>query len=270
MEAATTVPVSPGYIHRLWDLRYFLFSIVGMDLRARYKRSILGVGWSLVRPLAMTTVLCLIFCRLFNLSIREYAPFLLCGITLWQFIYESAYLGCSCFLQGAAYIRQQPVPLALFPLRIVLGTGLHASISIGMTLCLIFLIRGLPALTTFAVVLPSLLLVLIFCWSLAVFFGLLHTYFPDTQHLMEILFQILFYLTPILYPPEMIRSRKEFAWFIDFNPLSYLFDAVRQPLLTDTFPPLHTYLVLASFVVGFTLMALLCLRKMEKNLVFWV
>lgn len=267
---AIAVPVPPSYMQRLWALRYFLFSLVAMDLRARYKRSLLGVGWSLVRPIAMTCVLCLIFCRLFNMPVRVYAPFLLCGITLWQFIYESAYLGCSCFMQGAAYIRQQPVPLAMFPLRIVLGSGLHASISIGLTLTLITIIRGVPALATFAVVLPSLVLVLVFCWSLSVFFGLLHTYFPDTQHLMEIIFQILFYLTPILYPPEMIRSRQEFAWFIDINPMAYLFDAVRQPLLTDTFPPLHTYVVFASFVVGFTLVALLFLRKMEKNLVFWV
>src|SRR5688572_18501596 len=71
---------SDPYLQRMWKLRYFLLSLVGMDLRARYKRSILGVGWSLVRPIAMTVVLCVVFCQLFGQGVRDYAPFLLCGL----------------------------------------------------------------------------------------------------------------------------------------------------------------------------------------------
>src|SRR5437867_847118 len=90
-----------GYVQRMWQLRFFLFSLVRMDLRNRYKRSMIGIGWSLVRPLAMTAVICLIFCRLFNFNVHDYAPFLLCGFTIWGFIVESATFGCITFLMGA-------------------------------------------------------------------------------------------------------------------------------------------------------------------------
>src|SRR5215207_8630831 len=93
-----------GYMKAMWQLRFFLMALVGSDLRARYKRSFLGIGWSLVRPLSMTLVFCLVFCRLFNMNATEYAPFVLCGLTIWQFLMESITGGCACFTGGAGYI----------------------------------------------------------------------------------------------------------------------------------------------------------------------
>src|SRR5262245_38444229 len=113
------------YFQRIWQLRYFWFSLVRNDLRNRYRRSFLGIGWSLVRPLSITAVFCVVFGKLFHVPVAEYAPFLLVGITIWQFLSESMIQGCQSFLNAAAYIRQQPVPLAIFPLRTVLGSAFH-------------------------------------------------------------------------------------------------------------------------------------------------
>src|SRR2546422_491868 len=66
------VAANPGagnYLQRMWNLRFFLFSLVGMDLRARYKRSMFGFFWSLIRPLSMTAIFCVVFCPLFNLGV---------------------------------------------------------------------------------------------------------------------------------------------------------------------------------------------------------
>lgn len=259
-----------NYVRRMWDLRHLLFSLVGMDLRARYKRSVLGIGWSLIRPIAMTIVLCAVFCPLFNQSIMDFAPFLLCGLSIWQFINESSMVGCYCFMLGAPYIRQQPLPLALFPLRTTLSTGFHASVSFSVAIGLICATRGIPPLHVFMMLIPTLIMLFILVWALVTFFGLLHTHFPDTHHLMEIFFQILFYLTPIMYPPEMIRARQRFAWLVEINPFSHVLDAIRHPLLTGELPGLHTYAIFAAFVCTMLFLSSLLLRKLERNLVFWV
>ena len=118
------------YVHRIWRLRYFWFSLVRNDLNQRYSRSFLGIGWSMVRPLAMTAVFCVVFARLFQISLLEYAPFIFLGLTLWQFLVETIVGGCDCFSRAAPYIRQQRIPLAIFPLRTVLGTGFHALVAL--------------------------------------------------------------------------------------------------------------------------------------------
>ncbi|MFO0967406.1 MAG: ABC transporter permease [Gemmataceae bacterium] len=266
--SATFAPLS--YLSRMWRLRYFLLSLVGMDLRNRYKRSVLGVGWSLIRPMAMTAVCCLVFCPLFNQPVRTFAPFFLSGFTVWGLIMESVNGGCLCFITSAAYIRQQPVPLALFPLRVVLGGGIHAGLAFLMVIALVTITTGLPSPLMLPPLLLSLVLLLVFCWSFALILGLIHTHFPDTQHLVEILFQILFYLTPIIYLPDMVRGRGAFGRFVDYNPLTYLMEAIRLPILQNQVPSATTYAIFASFVGFVFLLALWLRHKLEKNLVFWL
>jgi lipopolysaccharide transport system permease protein len=261
----------PNYLLQMWRLRHFLFSLIGSDLRARYKRSILGIGWSLVRPLAMTCVFCLVFCPLFNLTIAEYAPFLLCGFTVWQMIMESMTGGCVCFNASAPYIRQQPLPLGIFPLRVVFGAGIHAGIAFLLVLVLVCFTRAWPGTEALASLLLSLVLLMIFCWSLAFTLGMVHSHFPDTQHLMEILFQVLFYLTPIMYFPEMIRTRPGFfGIFVDLNPLTYVLESIRLPALNGAVPSLHTYAIIVGFVAVMMTLTLFLRRRMERHLVFWL
>src|SRR6516164_2811351 len=75
------------YLSAIWKCRYFWLSLVQMDLRSRYRRSALGVGWSLLYPIAMTAIFCLVFPRIFGVvDIREYAPSVLVGLCFWNFI----------------------------------------------------------------------------------------------------------------------------------------------------------------------------------------
>src|SRR5207248_1480297 len=115
-----------GYLLRIWKCRFFWLSLVRNDLRARYRRSILGIGWSLIRPVVLTVVMCLVFHRLFHRpDTWSYAPYLLSGLVAWDYLVTATKQGCHCFFQGEAYIRQQPTPIAIFPLRIALGETFH-------------------------------------------------------------------------------------------------------------------------------------------------
>ncbi len=85
-----------AYAAAIWQCRYFWFSLVCMDLRTRYRRSVLGLGWSLLNPIAMTAVLCMVFHNLFQMKVEEYGPFLLSGLTFWNFLSASITRGCTC------------------------------------------------------------------------------------------------------------------------------------------------------------------------------
>src|SRR5262249_53110489 len=154
------------------------------------------------RPLAMTAAFCLVFCPLFKISVAQYAPFLLCGFAVWQLVMESVQGGCTCFIAAGAYIRQQPLPLALFPSRIGIGAAIQAAVALTVVVGLVGFTRALPGFMALGALLVALLFLLILCWSFAVIMGLFHTHFPDTSHLAEVIFQIVFYITPITYPPD--------------------------------------------------------------------
>src|SRR5436309_97271 len=118
------------YGYRVFKLRHFWFSLVRNDIQNRYRRSFLGIAWSLARPLGMTIVLSIVF-KGMPLDPNQYVtldmltPFIFLGITLWQFLVESMSAGCNAFRGGAPFIRQQPIPLAIFPLRTVLASAIH-------------------------------------------------------------------------------------------------------------------------------------------------
>jgi lipopolysaccharide transport system permease protein len=259
-----------GYFLRIWELRYFWFSLVRNDLDNRYKRSFFGIGWSLLKPLAMTTALCVVFGRLFNVAIEDYAPHLLVGMTTWQFLTEALLHGCNSLSLGSAYIRQQQVPLAIFPLRTVLAAGFHFLIALSLGIVVTFFFKGRLEPTAFLALLPGLTILFLLGWAMAILSGILYTHFPDTTQILEIGVQVLFYVTPVIHPPEYASGAGRLAMLVQWNPFTSLLALIRVPILAGTFPPVQNILISLLFlaVVGF--LAIILLRKMERTLVFWI
>src|SRR4051794_213758 len=99
-----------NYLQAIWRCRFFWFSLVKMDLRTRYRRSILGMGWSLLHPVLMTITICIVFSEIFGMDILHFGPYLLAGLACWNYIITSTTQGCQSFFQGESYIRQYPAP----------------------------------------------------------------------------------------------------------------------------------------------------------------
>src|SRR5262249_13473331 len=150
-----------------WSCRYFWLSLVQLDLRRRYRRTLLGLGWSLLNPIAMTLILCLAFHRILHADIRSFAPFLLTGLAYWNYIVTVSLVGCKCFNDGEPYLRQFPVPLAIFPLRTALGSAVHFLAALAVVLVLVAVTLGLgPPLVLLSLV-PAVALLFCMGWALA-------------------------------------------------------------------------------------------------------
>ena len=258
-----------GYLSRVWTLRYFWWALVRNDLRKRYRGSAIGMGWSLLQPIAMTVVLCTVFCQIFHADLKTYAPFLLSGLTVWGFITAVMTQGCQCFFSSEAYIRQHPAPLAIYPLRVTLGASIHLVLGLLVVLSLAWCLHGLDNLRVLIGLLPALMLLLIFGWSLAICMGVVNVLFQDTTHLTEILLQILFYLTPILYPADLLRQR-HLAWFLGMNPLAAFLELVRLPILEARLPPWQAFALAGAGALLPAAVAALLLSRIERRLVFYL
>ncbi len=264
------------HVSAMWKFRHFLLALVRLDLRLRYRRSVLGLGWSLLNPLAMTAVFVVVFTQLLGGNDpQNYTPSLLLGLAIWSFFRDSACLGCRSLIANEAYIRQSPLPFTLYPLRTVLGNSIHSSIALSIGLVVVLIAKSIASpLTIFWgplevlwAVLPALVLAVVMGWALATIFAFVNVYFQDTQHLLEVGAQLMFFLTPITYPPEVLE-KAGVGFIITLNPVNLFMDLVRAPLLTGQLPPLETYAITTGVTAMFVGLALGTSAWLQKRVIF--
>jgi lipopolysaccharide transport system permease protein len=238
-----------AHLTAIWTFRHFWMALVRMDLRTRYRRSALGIGWSLLHPIAMSGMFCLVFSQVlrveasvipgFPAAWRGYAAFLLCGMFAWEFIRNSALMGCQALLANEAYIRQCPLPYGIYPLRTVMGTGIHFLLALVTVTTLICLLHGsTQPLEWLWAALPVVLMLWVFCWSIATITAFANVYFPDTQHLMDVGLQLFFFLTPILYTNLNYELHTQLT---NYNPVYIFLELLRQPLVYGQLPMTMLY-----------------------------
>jgi len=219
-----------------------------------------------------------VFSCAFGQDLRTYAPLVFTGLTFWGFFSASAVQGCNCFFQGEAYIRQHPAPLAIYPLRTVLGAAFHSSIALGLAIIIGLLVgpdtqsnpsaTRLLQLLALPSLLPTCLLLLLLGWSLSIVFGLLNVRFRDTRYLVEIALQGLFYLTPIMYRIDAFQHKHRLTLLLQCNPLVPFLDLIRDPILLGRVPSLTTYALAAAVVLALASIAAAALWFEERQLIF--
>ncbi len=258
------------YLHRIWAFRYFWYSLVRHDLNNRYKRSFIGIGWSLLKPISMTVIFCLVFGKLFDVKLDEYAPYVLIGMTVWQFLTEALLQGSQCMALASPYIRQQKVPLAIFPLRTVMGSGFHTLIAIGVALIVTLIFRGRLDPIGLLNLIPAFVILFLLGWCLAIIAGVVYTHFPDTKQILEVVLQILFYMTPILIPASAFQGRGRMLLVLEWNPITSLLALIREPIIHGLPPEWrHVGVSLGCLSIAAAL-AIVLLRRLERTMIFWI
>lgn len=258
-----------GYLSDVWRLRYFWMALVRVDLQNRYRRSIIGIGWSLLHPIAMTVVLCVVFSTVFKEDARTFAPYLLTGLTFWSFLVAVVIQGCQCLFQNESYIRQQPAPLAIYSLRTTLAAAFHFLLGLSIAIIFVWYVHGFGNLFALLSLIPSLLLLLLIGWSLATCMGVINVIFQDSQHLVEVGMQVAFYATPIIYKADMLGHGR-LAHLLDVNPASILLNLIRDPILYGRLP--SRYDTLAGMVCALVAVtvATAVLARFEKKMIFYL
>lgn len=264
------------HLRAVWTYRHFWLSLVRMDLRQKYRRSVLGLGWSLVNPLAMAAVFCIVFKDLMKVSDwRSYGCYLIGGFAVWDFLRNSLLAGCSTFVRNESYIRQCPLPCGIYPLRTVMGTAIHFLIALGVVIAMVVVLQPEHPLTHQTVnvwngilpALPGVLLAFVFAWSIATLAAFATIYFHDTQHLCEVGAQLFFFLTPIMYPRSVLDG-KGLGWLVEINPVNVYLELIRGPLAFGETPTVALYvqgLMLSTIALG---LAIGAIGWLQKKLIF--
>ncbi len=217
--------------------RELVLLLVERDLKARYKRSVLGMFWSLLNPLLQMAVLSVVFSVIMRVDLPAFPLFLLAGLLPWTLVSVSITAASVSLLNNQGLIRKVAVPQMVYPLAIV-GSKLVDTLLSLVPLAIIATAFGRPPGLSWIFLPAALVLVTLFTVGMAVLFSSLTVFYRDMRHLTEILMQVWFYLTPIFYPVDYLLNLP-YPWLkyaLLANPAAPLVEVFHASVYQGTFP----------------------------------
>lgn len=232
--------------------RFLIRQLVERDFKAKYKRSVLGILWSLLNPLLTVSVQYIVFSTIFKSSIENYALYLLIGIVCYNFFSESTMMCLTSILGNAQLITKVYVPKYIFPVTRTISSSINLLFSL-IPIGLAILLMRVPVRASFLLIVYALACLIVFCMGVGMALSAIMVFFRDIQFLWNVFTMIIFYGTPILYPEQLLSG----AWQLLFklNPLYHVIRFIRIAVLDGVSPEPQAYLMclmgaVLSFLAG--------------------
>lgn len=248
MRIAAGVKRQQRYFY-LYDL---LGELVRRDLKLRYRRSVLGLLWTLLNPLAQLLVLSLVFGVMLPLNIPNYPLFLFTGLLAWNWFQNSLHAGTGSIVDNRDLVRRPGFPAAILPVVSVAANFIHFLLALPI-LGGLALWSGSPVGAAL-LALPAVFAVqFLLSLSLVYLLAAIQVTFWDAQYLVGIALLLGFYLTPVFYDAAAIPSQLQPLYRL--NPLVPILDGYRSIIIDAELPqaqPLILVGLLSAFLLGFT------------------
>jgi lipopolysaccharide transport system permease protein len=261
-------------------LRELLVNLTLRELRGRYRRSMLGWTWSLLNPLANVLIYTLVFSFFLRIQpptgnpsgLHTFALFLMCGLISWNLFAIGITGG-----QGSLIVNGNLIKKVYFPRELLVASTVSAVVITALIELGVLLVVLIPFGNIAIVWIPMLFVVIalqaIFVLGLALALSVWNVYLRDLEHLTTILINLLFYMTPIVYPIRYVpKTAHIFGGTIparaiyDLNPMVHFVGAYRNLLYDLRFPPIGSLLYLTAWAAGALLFGYYMFKKFESRL----
>jgi ABC-type polysaccharide/polyol phosphate export permease len=248
-DSAQKVPHALQELQEALGHRHLIYQLVRRDILTRYKRSFLGVAWTMLNPLGIMLVLSFAFSNIFG-STRAYPAFLLSGLMAWNFFAQSTTAAMSSLVWGGGLLQRIYIPRAAFGISAI-GSGLVNLLLSFIPLIIVMAVVGVPIRITTTFLPVSLLLLACFTLGLGLAISTLAIYFPDVAEMYQIILTAWMYLTPIIYPETALPAK--FQLVLHLNPMYYLIKLWRLPLYDGRWPTWGEFWPAALIGIGMLL-----------------
>jgi ABC-type polysaccharide/polyol phosphate export permease len=251
----------------VYRYRELIWALAIKDLTVRYKRSALGFLWALLNPMLLMFVLTLVFSKIMVLALEHYPVFLLSTLVPWTFFAQSLTYAVESIVGNADLIKKVSVPKAVFPVAAVLSNLVNLMLSL-IPLALIVIVMRHPFHWTWILLPIPILALAIFTMGFSFFFASANVFYRDVAHIVQIVIQLWFYVTPIIYTLDFFSPR--YRWMFKLNPIIYVLNDFRLFVYYGLLPTLLSVAgafacAFAAFAIGFS-----AFRRHESEFVFYV
>lgn len=254
-------------MRRLYEHSDLIWYLVLRDLRVRYRRSTIGLLWTMLQPLIMMLVLYVVFSHVFRFQLYRYPVYALAGILFWNFFQQSIVASMNSLRGNAAILQKLPVPKAVFPVATVLSGVVNLCFAL-VPLLAILVATGQPLDAALLFLPVSILLAALFTLGAGLLLSPLAVFFHDVVELVGVVMMLLMYLTPIFYPMAIIPEK--YRWMVRYNPIRSVLEVFRDPIYYGKIPPLPHVGVTVAIALTALLIGALAFRRNSDRIPFYI
>jgi ABC-2 type transport system permease protein len=254
---------APGLDYFCARSKFLVYHMVSRNLKVKYRRSFMGLFWTLLAPCGMAAVYYVVFEKILRIQIPHYLAFILAGVFPWAFMSQTVGEGAESLLENWGLISRNPIPLQIFPF---VGSATHL-----VSLCFAAPVMVAASLASgvtlgFSLVLIPVYFALLFAtaYGFALLAAILNVYFRDLRFLLAIVMQVWFYGTPVVYGESLLSGR--YAWILYANPVAMEFKGLHAILVAGAWPEPREILVAAAWAAGVSWAAAVYLRRCGPGL----
>ena len=236
----------------LWTYRNLVVEMAIRDIKIRYKRSVLGVFWTMLAPLLNMVVLTLVFSALLKTQIQNYPVYYLAGSLFWTFFSQTTSSTASQTREANEMTKRIFIPRSVFVASAIAVGLVNLALSI-VPMLFLLLVMGFPLHATWFFLPVGVVLLSLFSAGVSLVLFTVASRFSDVREMYLVLVQTWFFLTPIVYHPAIVPPRFRFALWL--NPMYYLIQTARRPIYDGLIPSPELLAAtaavsLATFAIG--------------------
>ena len=251
-----------------------LMGLTGRDFKLKYRRSFLGILWSMLNPLLMMIV----FTSVFSILLRAqpvdmpFAVYYITGATLFNFFSEASSSSMSSIINNASLIKKVYIPKYIFVLEKCSFSFINMLFSliamIGVILFYVITGEVHLHLTMFLIFIP-MIFIFVFSVGIGLILAALSVFFRDITHIWGVLTTVWMYLTPIMYPMDILRDH-DLEWVVQINPLFYFVDDFRNLMINGIIPSIDHFLISFVICIGTFSVGLFVFRKVQDRFILHI
>ena len=245
--------------HRVWMM------LARMDIRQRYRRSVLGPFWITITMIIFILAIGPLYSRLLGMGSDEFIPYLAMGLITWGLVSGLIIDGAGAFVSAENLVRSVKLPYTVHILRVLQRNLLIFLHNLLAFVPFMIYLKIVPQWSWLAAI-PGVLLIMLAALPTAFLLGTLSARYRDMQQIISSIVQLVFFITPIFWKPELLR---EHAWIAHWNPFQLLIESVRGPVVSGI-PPPELYLRIGGLIVVLFLIASPFFATYRRRLAFWV
>lgn len=249
-------------IKGLWEFKYLIYNLVARDLKVKYKGSTLGFLWSLLNPLLMIVVYTVAFKYVIKMKVPNFTVFLFSALLPWNFLSSALSMGVTSITDNSNLVKKVYFPREVLPLSIVLVNLFHFFLTFLVLIPALLFFDLQPGFSFFMLVVIIFFQTL-FVMGLTFFVSAVNVYYRDMKHFLEVILQLWFWLTPIIWPLALVPEHlQKFAYL---NPFTPYIKAYRDIILHGQFPACLSLLLSGGIGIVALLIGATVFRKKQRR-----
>lgn len=254
-------------VKNILKYRNLLNELVKRDIKRKYKRSVLGILWSMLNPLMIMLITAMVFSNFFRFEIQNFVVYLLTGQVMFNFFSESTTFSMSSIVENSSLIKKIYVPKYLFPISRILSSGVNFLLTIPAIFTVLFITKQAISYRFIFIVVPILLL-FIFNIGIGLFLSAFAVYFRDMLHLYGVVISALTYATPIFYPESIIPEKYKIILIL--NPIGYYVKMFREIVYYNKLPNAKLVLICGAISFISLLIGWYFFNKKQKHFILYI